>query len=126
MTVEPIERRTTIARNMLAGKLRNCRQVVLRAARESPLGEDRSTLQDTARELDRVLARLPTRSSVDVLRGDEGEAGRLYFGSFEQMVRTDRETFHFRRRTRRPPRVLAHLTHGGDSMCAGSHAATCR
>jgi CRISPR-associated protein Cas1 len=51
-----------------------------------------------------VLARLPHRTSVDLLRGDEGEAGRLYFGSFGRMVRADRDTFHFRRRTRRPPR----------------------
>lgn len=98
------ERRVAIARNILAGKLRNCRQVLLRAARETEDWEDRAELQATARELDGVLARLPGRSSVDLLRGDEGEAGRLYFGCFTRMVRSDRETFRFLRRTRRPPR----------------------
>lgn len=97
-------RRVTIARNILAGKLRNSRQVVLRAARESTDGSDRAELQDVARSLDQVLGRLPTRASVDLLRGDEGEAGRVYFSSFDRMVRGDRETFRFVRRTRRPPR----------------------
>jgi len=97
-------RRTTIARNILAGKLRNSRQLVLRSARESADWSDRAELQDTARALDAVLGRLPGREHVDLLRGDEGEAGRLYFSSFDRMVRSDRETFRFVRRTRRPPR----------------------
>lgn len=97
-------RRVAIARALLAGKLRNCRQLVVRAARESTQWEDRVALGETAQELDAIVRRLPDRSTVDLLRGDEGEAGRVYFGSFERMVRVDRETFHFRRRTRRPPR----------------------
>jgi CRISPR-associated protein Cas1 len=98
------ERRRAIARTMIAGKLRNGRSVLLRAAREAGTLEDAGELGRAAAEIGRVLTRLPQRDDLDLLRGDEGEAARTYFGVFARMVRADRAAFDFQERTRRPPR----------------------
>jgi CRISP-associated protein Cas1 len=95
-------RRTAIARNLLAGKLRNARHVLLRGAREAD-GEDAGALAVAAGQIGRIVERLPRRIDVDLLRGDEGEAGRVYFEAFSRLVREDREAFWLAGRTRRPP-----------------------
>ena len=42
--------------------------------------------------------------SLEQIRGIEGNAQVLYFGLFDQMVLTNKETFTYRSRSRRPPR----------------------
>jgi len=93
----------SVARNIAAGKIQNTRSVVLRGARESDNQEDEDTLRKTAWALANCLQRLPAGKSLDYVRGIEGEAGRAYFSSFDKMIKTDRETFRFEKRSRRPP-----------------------
>lgn len=97
-------RRLEIARAMLAGKVRNSRHVLLRAAREATSAADAAVLTEAAGSQAAVLQRFPRRTEIDLLRGDEGEAARAYFQAFHAMVRQDRETFGIAERTRRPPR----------------------
>ena len=96
-------RRTEIGRNLVAGKLRNARHVLLRAARESS-GEDAQELRGAADRIAAIVQRLPLRRDVDLLRGDEGEAARVYFDVFPRMVREQRDVFEMKGRNRRPPR----------------------
>lgn len=98
------EKTLSIARNMVAGKIQNTRQIVMRSARESKETPDTVSLKDTAASLANCLSRIPRVEDIEVLRGIEGEAARAYFGTFDRMVREDRETFKMERRTRRPPR----------------------
>jgi CRISPR-associated protein Cas1 len=98
------ERRLAIARNLLAGKLRNGRHVLMRAARETNNLDDAGELAAAALRIKQTIERMPTRDDLDLLRGDEGEAGRTYFSVFSLMVRQDREAFGIDGRTRRPPR----------------------
>jgi len=98
------ERRRAIARNLLAGKLRNGRHVLLRAAREATAEEEAGALREAAAQIGEIVVRLPARDDLDLLRGDEGEAARAYFGVFGWMVREDRAAFWLEGRTRRPPR----------------------
>lgn len=93
----------TIARNIAAGKIRNTRAVVLRGARESDNEEDEDILRETAKRLANCLQRLPACKNLDSIRGIEGEAGRTYFESFDRMIKVNRETFQFSKRSRRPP-----------------------
>jgi CRISPR-associated protein Cas1 len=97
-------RRLEIARAMLAGKVRNSRHVLLRAAREATSPADVAVLTEAAGVQAVVLQRFPRRTEIDLLRGDEGEAARAYFQAFHAMVRQDRATFGIDERTRRPPR----------------------
>ncbi len=96
-------RTTRIARNIVAGKVQNARQVVLRAAREAENAEDTELLERTSREQAAVLARLERVDDLEQIRGLEGEAARAYFAVFDRMVREDRETFRMQGRSRRPP-----------------------
>jgi len=98
------ERTCRIARQIVAAKIQNSRQVLLRAAREASGTEDKEALSQAGTRLAGILERLPTCESVDVVRGAEGEAARTYFGVFGYMVRSDRESFRLDGRTKRPPR----------------------
>ncbi len=96
-------RRRAIGRNLLAGKLRNTRYVLLRGARDATVPADQLLLRDAAIRVAGILGRLPERDDLDLLRGDEGEAARAYFGVFSALIRGDRDLFGFTGRSRRPP-----------------------
>ena len=94
-----------VARNCIAGKIRNCRQVLQRGARESKSEEDSSALTRAANDLAAALRALPVSITLDTLRGVEGEAARQYFAALNRLVRPDaRGEFQMDGRTRRPPR----------------------
>jgi CRISP-associated protein Cas1 len=94
-----------LARAVVAGKLRNQRQVLLRGAREAKDAGDEAQLTRTAQDLAASLRALPAATTLDALRGLEGEAARNYFGALNLLVRADlRGTFAMDGRSRRPPR----------------------
>ena len=94
-----------IARACVAGKIKNTRQVLQRGARESKSQEEAKTLARLVDDLAASLRALPEVSSLDSLRGVEGEAARQYFSGLNLLVRPDqRDAFNMDGRTRRPPR----------------------
>lgn len=94
-----------LARSCIAGKIRNCRQVLLRGARESKNEAEAALLVRAAKDLAAALRSLPQAVDLDVLRGIEGEAARQYFAALNRVVRASaREHFQMDGRTRRPPR----------------------
>jgi CRISPR-associated protein Cas1 len=94
-----------IARNIVAGKLKNQRQVLLRGAREAKLPGDEAALTRAGQDLAASLRALPEARDLDQLRGIEGEAARTYFAAINLLVRPDlREHFQMDGRSRRPPR----------------------
>lgn len=94
-----------IARACVAGKVKNTRQVLQRGAREAKSEEDAKTLARLADDLAASLRALPGVTSLDSLRGVEGEAARQYFSGLNLLVRPDqRAAFAMNGRTRRPPR----------------------
>lgn len=96
-------RTAAIARNVVAAKVQNTRQVLLRGARDASNARDTEPLSRAAESLAAVLARLAENHNLDQIRGHEGDAGRTYFGVFTHFVRQDREAFRLDGRTRRPP-----------------------
>lgn len=94
-----------IARSCVAGKIKNGRQVLLRAARESKQPEDETPLSRAAEDLAAALRALRQAPDLDSLRGVEGEAARQYFSALSLIVRPALRThFSMDGRTRRPPR----------------------
>jgi len=89
---------------LLAGKLQNCRTLLLRGAREAKDEDDAAKLREAAQVQANSLRALPFTDSLDGLRGVEGNAARVYFAALNQMLRVNREPFAFRERSRRPPR----------------------
>ena len=94
-----------VARNCVAGKVRNSRQVLLRGAREAKAPEDEAALSRAAADLAATLRALPAASDAATLRGLEGEAARQYFSALNSLIRASARA-HFRMdgRSRRPPR----------------------
>lgn len=93
------------AKSMVAGKLRNSRQVLIRGARETASETDSARLTVGAEALANSLRNLPHAADLDVVRGIEGDAAKNYFSCLNSLIRQDaRESFAMDGRTRRPPR----------------------
>lgn len=92
-----------IARNCVAGKIQNSRQILLRGAREANEQSDATRLSSAAETLGQILQRLQDVMDGDAIRGCEGEAARSYFSAFDALIREDREAFAMSGRSRRPP-----------------------
>lgn len=99
-----------IARQIIAGKIQNSRNSLLRAARENGDAGEQAELQSVidalARQLEDLARPAPANPDfgLDALRGVEGMAAHLYFSVFGLMLKQQREEFKFSTRTRRPPR----------------------
>ena len=94
-----------MARACVAGKIKNCRQVLQRGARKAKAEDEAAVLTRRADDLAGSLRALPGATTLDALRGVEGEAARQYFSGLNLLVRPDqRAAFAMDGRTRRPPR----------------------
>ncbi|MXS81141.1 MULTISPECIES: type I-C CRISPR-associated endonuclease Cas1c [Nitrosomonas] len=90
---------------IIAGKLRNARQVLLRGARESNDEADQRILSGASESLAFSIRSLPQSRNLDHVRGIEGDAAKTYFSALPHLVRKDiRKFFTMDGRTRRPPR----------------------
>jgi CRISPR-associated protein Cas1 len=95
----------SIARHCVGGKIKNCRHILLRGAREAKEESERFALTRGAQDLAASLRALPGAKDMNALRGLEGEAARQYFASLNFLIRSEmRETFRMEGRNRRPPR----------------------
>jgi CRISP-associated protein Cas1 len=93
-----------ITRYMVAGKLQNARNVLMRSAREAKAEGDRKALKAAAQVHADSIQNVEKATDLDKVRGIEGYAARSYFAAFSSMVRNHREVFEFTERSRRPPR----------------------
>lgn len=99
-----------IVRQIVAGKIQNSRNSLLRAARESEIPEHKSQITAATDALARQIRLLAEfeisndKSQIDQIRGAEGMASVHYFGAFSLMLKQQREEFAFKNRSRRPPR----------------------
>lgn len=93
-----------IARQVIAGKIQNSRNSLLRAARETESAEDRLRLEAVTDALAKQIRDLPGLMETGALRGAEGMAANLYFMVFALTLKQQRDDFAFTNRSRRPPR----------------------
>lgn len=101
---DDLEASLLIARNMIAGKLVNCRNMLMRAAREREDVSSKAVLSSAAKAFTRHLHKMTEVDSLEILRGKEGEASLDYFSVFDHFIVSDKDTFFFKKRSRRPPR----------------------
>ncbi len=96
-----------IVRSIVLGKLANQRTVLLRALRDHGAGMPppaRDAVTAVSRRLELLLqGAVSQATSIDALRGHEGEAGRLYFSVFNSLLRSPDDGLRFNGRSRRPP-----------------------
>lgn len=93
-----------VARHLVAGKVKNARQVLMRAAREAGEATEEGALRDAAQIHADALFQLQHAADLDHIRGIEGEAAHAYFGVFDRMIKPpERDVFRMHDRNRRPP-----------------------
>jgi CRISPR-associated protein Cas1 len=92
-----------LARPMVAAKIQNARNLLLRAAREAEDASRAEAARGTANQMAGLLIEVAKAQDLDVLRGVEGAAARAYFEAFGAMVRQQADVFEMKGRTRRPP-----------------------
>ncbi|WP_136651089.1 type I-C CRISPR-associated endonuclease Cas1c [Paracoccus aeridis] len=96
-----------IVRALLIGKIANQRAVLRRALRDH--GSDMNpahapALAAASDRMARIMRRVEFKpATLDDLRGAEGEAAQLYFGSFDHLIRSPDAQLRWTARSRRPP-----------------------
>ncbi len=115
-----------IVRSVLLGKLANSRTVLVRAARENSTPDAIQRLNAAAARLAQSIDAAKAAPTVEGLRGIEGDAANVYFGAFQNLIRSTDPAFVFSGRTRRPPLdrvnallsfLYAMLAHDARSAC---------
>ena len=92
-----------ISTAVLTGKLANSRTVLRRALRDHSDKPDTAEIDLASQLLKNALSRLQAESSLNVLRGIEGEAAHTYYKVFDSLITTQKNDFVFKGRNRRPP-----------------------
>lgn len=92
-----------IAKAVLTGKIANCRTVLQRLLRDHSEKIDIDSISAASQRLANAMRRLQAESSLDVLRGIEGESANTYFSVFDHLITSQKDDFTFNERNRRPP-----------------------
>ena len=96
-----------IVRSFVLGKVSNQRAVLRRALRD--YGEEmepaaRAALEASCERMAQILRRVQLAdSTVEEMRGSEGEAANLYFAVFDHLIRAPDAELRWTLRSRRPP-----------------------
>ncbi|MBW3597552.1 MAG: type I-C CRISPR-associated endonuclease Cas1c [Planctomycetes bacterium] len=94
----------SLARPMIAAKIQNARNVLLRAARDAGDEARVTPLRAAARQMGALLIQLVEAIDLNAARGVEGSAARVYFDGLTSAIRSDEACFALNGRSRRPPR----------------------
>ncbi len=92
-----------IARNFIIGKIYNSRWVIERAVRDHSMRVDVQKLKDVSDSLKKSIDMAVECEEHEILRGIEGEAAKLYFSVFNDLILQQKEHFSFNGRNKRPP-----------------------
>ena len=100
---DDLENSCQYAKGFLLGKVYNARWVLERATRDHPQRVPVDKLKKISGQLAAALTDIEKAVTLEELRGTEGEAAKLYFSGFDDLILQQRNTFAFTRRSRRPP-----------------------
>ncbi|RJP80280.1 MAG: type I-C CRISPR-associated endonuclease Cas1 [Desulfobacteraceae bacterium] len=94
---------SAIASSIISAKISNSRTVLKRFLRDHA-GKNNSEAIDTAiQRLENALKETQNASSLNILRGIEGNAASAYFSAFNHLIVIRKNDFEFNERNRRPP-----------------------
>lgn len=91
------------AKNMIIGKVFNCRWSLERTVRDHELRVNAEQIRAISGELYDGIKTLQGCDSLDQLRGMEGELASRYFSVFDDLIINQKADFTFENRNRRPP-----------------------
>lgn len=94
---------TEYAKRFILAKVSNSRKYLLRFKRDHRDRIDNLLLEEIITELEWAIEMIQVASNKESLLGIEGQAANQYFRVFNSLVLTNKKTFQFNGRTRRPP-----------------------
>ena len=94
----------SVAQNFIVGKIFNARWVLERAIRDYPLRVNTEKLKAASLHLTESYREAVNCTTIDSLRGLEGEAASCYFEVLNELILQNKDDFYFTGRSRRPPR----------------------
>lgn len=97
------DRSIVYAKNMIVGKIFNCRWSIERTLRDHAYRVDAEKLRGISHVLYETMPKIDTVTGLDELRGMEGKAAEQYFSVLNDMILNQKEDFAFITRNRRPP-----------------------
>lgn len=97
------EKSLETAKNCIVGKIYNARWVLERATRDHGLQVDVEKLKAASEMLKKSLLYVRDCQSKEQLRGFEGEAAKIYFRVFDELILQQKKDFLFNGRSKRPP-----------------------
>ncbi len=92
-----------VARNITASKIANSRNILQRHLRNHDAGETCTDIEYCIGAMALCMEKVERAIDIDELRGYEGESANLYFGCFNSLITSQKDTFIFNGRTKRPP-----------------------
>lgn len=95
--------------NILMGKFRNSRDVLMRYARSTANEEKAQQLYHASEQLREMAVQLSNCTNIDSMRGVEGAAAAVYFSQFDNML-SESCSFHFETRSKHPPQNEVNAT----------------
>ena len=97
------DRSLQMAKNFVLGKIFNTRSVLQRLTRDHGDKTDLKAVNESIEILSRSLKETEKSSTLDHLRGVEGNAANAYFNVFNELIVSQKADFSFNERNRRPP-----------------------
>ena len=97
------ELQTRLCRSIVAGKIHNARNSLLRGARETTDPAAAESIASVCDAMARLITRLPDAENPDSVRGLEGAGAQAYFSVFGLLLKQQQADFVFKIRTRQPP-----------------------
>ena len=97
------DRSLKIAKNIVAAKISNSRNLLQRHIRNHGGEIDCSGIEACVKSLSRITPMVEKAADLDGLRGYEGEAASLYFNCFNSLITSQKDDFIMNGRTKRPP-----------------------
>lgn len=92
-----------ISRSVVLGKLANSRTVLRRFIRDYRSDPAVPKVEMAIKQLSTLIDQAREVSSIDTLRGIEGDGARRYYAVFDHLIRAQKPAFSFTKRSRRPP-----------------------
>ena len=92
-----------LSKRYLLGKIMNSRAVLSRSMRDHPAAVPNEEGKQSTRRLMHIATHLEDACDISQLMGMEGDAAKVYFSHFNDMVLAKKSDFRFDVRNRRPP-----------------------
>lgn len=97
------EKSILYAKQFLRGKLFNSKSILSRHIRNYPGDKNKTQIESVVTYFENFDSKVSEHINLDVLRGEEGLAAKLYFSVFNNFIRSDSSFFNFSVRSKHPP-----------------------